>query len=104
MRLTSNARLSGARNCPEILRLRLLQMVDMRGDRGHLEFDLALRRRAEKAVGNSSAMNPVESRPSRQRGCCIRVDRNGMLWRMPSMEGVERPRLRLIAVEPSARG
>ena len=38
-----------------------------------------------KPSGNSSAMKPVESLPARQRGCCISAERNGMLWRMPSM-------------------
>ena len=38
-----------------------------------------------KPSGYSSAMKPVESLPARQRGCCISADRNGMLWRMPSM-------------------
>ena len=30
-------------------------------------------------------MKPVDSLPARQRGCAISADRNGMLWRMPSM-------------------
>ena len=34
---------------------------------------------------NSSAMKPVDSLPSRQRGCCMRAARNGMLCSTPSM-------------------
>ena len=40
--------------------------------------------RGTKPSGNSSAMKAVERRPSRQRGCCIRAARNGMLCAMPS--------------------
>jgi hypothetical protein len=35
--------------------------------------------------GNSSAMKPVESLPSRHRGWFISADRNGILCRMPSI-------------------
>ena len=60
-------------------------MIHVRRGHGDPPLGLALGGSRWKPSGNSSAMKPVDSRPSRQRGCCISVDRNGMLCRMPSM-------------------
>ena len=57
------------------------------GDRGEDRPLFPGRRRAVEAVRDiPRAMKAVESRPSRQRGCAISAERNGMLWRMPSIE------------------
>ena len=72
-------------------------VVDRGRDRGEHLRALAFGGAADGSrPGNSSAMKPVESLPARQRGCCISAARNGMLWRMPSIdEGVERVGLRV---------
>ena len=57
-----------------------------------------------KPSGYSSAMKPVDSRPSRQRGCCISAARNGMLCSMPSTTKlVERFRHGVDGLEPGRR-
>ena len=54
-------------------------MVDRRRDGGHGARHGAGRRRVLEAAGNSSAMKPVVSRPSRKRGCAMMAARNAML-------------------------
>ena len=54
-------------------------VVDHRRHRGEAERGRAFWHRIGEAFGYSSAMKPVDNRPSAQRGCAIRADRNGML-------------------------